>query len=119
MWKADLGRAYRQLRADPLDAPLLGMKVGNNIYIDLCPPFGCRSSAAICQKMANALVYIMKKKGYHILAYLDDFGACFTSEQTAKEFPSFSATYKETRPHPSGRKICPTDPPVGLARVYS
>lgn len=26
-WKANLARAYRQLRVDPLDAPLLGIKV--------------------------------------------------------------------------------------------
>lgn len=92
MWKVDLRRAYRQLRADPLDAPLLGMRVGTDIYIDLCPPFGCRSSAAICQKMANALVYIMNKKGFVLLAYLDDFGACYASkEQADKSFKEFIA----------------------------
>lgn len=89
MWKVDLSRAYRQLRADPLDAPLLGMRVGKDIYIDLCPPFGCRSSAAICQKMANALVYIMNKKVFDLLAYLDDFGACFSSKKEAQD--SFNA----------------------------
>lgn len=89
MWKMDLRRAYCQLRADPLDAPLLGMRVGPDRYIDLCPPFGCRSSAAICQKMANALVYIMRNKGYHLLAYLDDFGACYASEKQA--FDSYTA----------------------------
>lgn len=85
MWKVDLKRAYRQLRADPLDTQFLGMKVGQDIYIELCPPFGCRSSAAICQKMANALVWMMAKKGYHLLAYLDDFGACFASKLQAEE----------------------------------
>lgn len=85
MWKVDLRRAYQQLRADPLDAPLLGMKVGSDIYIDLCPPFGCRSSAAICQKMANALVYIMNKKGFFLLAYLDDFGASYASKKQAED----------------------------------
>lgn len=85
MWKMDLRRAYRQLRADPLDAPFLAMRVGTDCYIDLCPPFGCRSSAAICQKMANALVYIMGKKGFHLLAYLDDFGACYKSKQQAND----------------------------------
>lgn len=58
MWKADLTRAYRQLRADPSDAPLPGMEVDGKIYINLCPAFGCRSSAALCQRVANALVYI-------------------------------------------------------------
>lgn len=84
MWKADLRRAYRQLRADPLDAPLLGMKVGDEIYIDMCPPFGCPSLAAICQKMANTLVYMMYKRGKQIIAYLDDFGACYSSKQEAE-----------------------------------
>lgn len=96
LWKADLSRAYRQLRADPLDAPLLGLKVGADTYIDLCPPFGCRSSAAICQRMANALVYIMGKKGFHILAYLDDFGACFASQRQARDsFKAFQDLTKE------------------------
>lgn len=96
MWKADLSRAYRQLRADPLDAPLLGMKIGSDIYIDLCPPFGCRSSAAICQRMANALVYIMRRKGFPILAYLDDFGACFASEEQAQQsFKAFNSLTEE------------------------
>lgn len=96
MWKADLSRAYQQLRADPLDAPLLGMRVSSEIFIDLCPPFGCRSSAAICQRMANALVYMMNKRGFHLSAYLDDFGMCFSSENQAnasfKAFCSLTQT---------------------------
>lgn len=37
IWKADLARAYRQMRVDPLDTPLLGMKVNGKYYLDLCP----------------------------------------------------------------------------------
>lgn len=76
LWKADLTRAYRQLRADPLDTPLLGIKVGDDIYLDHCPPFGCRSSAAICQRVANAVVYILAQQSCYTLAYLDDYGGC-------------------------------------------
>lgn len=68
MWKADLTRAYRQLRANPLDAPLLGMAVDGDIYIDRCPTFGCRSSAAFCQRVANALVFMMGKMGHRVIA---------------------------------------------------
>lgn len=39
LWKADLTRAYRQIRSDPADAPLLGIRVGSKIYLDRCPPF--------------------------------------------------------------------------------
>lgn len=76
VWKADLARAYHQLRADPLDAPLLGIKHNDKIYLDRCPPFGCRSSSAACQRMANALVYILASNSHHCLAYLDDFAGC-------------------------------------------
>lgn len=43
VWKADLSRAYRQLPINPLDTPLLGLKVDELIYLDLCPAFGCKS----------------------------------------------------------------------------
>lgn len=76
IWKADLARAYRQLRADPVDAPLLGIKHRGSVYIDRCPPFGCRSSSAACQRVANAIVYILAGRGHHCLAYLDDFAGC-------------------------------------------
>lgn len=59
LWKADLSRAYRQLRIDPLDCPLLAIKVNDGYYVDLCPSFGCRSSSAACQRVSNALSYIM------------------------------------------------------------
>lgn len=76
VWKADLARAYRQLRADPLDAPLLGIMHNNSIYLDRCPPFGCRSSSTACQRVANALVYMLASNSHHCLAYLDDFSGC-------------------------------------------
>lgn len=83
IWKADLTRAYRQMRADPIDTPLLGMEVNGSYFLDLCPPFGCRSSAALCQRLANALTYMMGKLGYTIIAYLDDFAACYKDQTTA------------------------------------
>lgn len=82
-WKADLSRAYRQLRVDPLDTPLLAIQVEAELYLDLCPPFGCRTSAALCQRVANAITYILGKEEHHVLAYLDDYGACHPSHQTA------------------------------------
>lgn len=85
LWKADLRRAYRQIRSDPLDAPFLGIKVGPRIFIDRCPPFGCRSSASICQRMANGIVFIMAKEQHNITAYLDDFGGCHPSYHLASK----------------------------------
>lgn len=90
IWKADLARAYRQLRADPVDAPLLCIQFDGKVYIDRCPPFGCRSSSAACQRVANALVFIMTEKKHHCLAYLDDFAGCSSQISQAQEaFESF------------------------------
>lgn len=83
VWKSDLARAYRQLRADPIDTPLLGIKVDGLYYLDLCPPFSCKTSSAACQRMANAVVFLMRQAGFFTLAYLDDFGGCESDHQTA------------------------------------
>lgn len=96
IWKADLARAYRQLRIDPIDMPLLGVKFDSEVYVDCCPPFGCRSSSTACQRVANALMYFMNRKGKHTLAYLDDFAGCERHFQDANNaFEQFKALADE------------------------
>lgn len=73
LWKTDLSRAYRQLRSDPCDTPLLCFKYKGLYFADLCPSFGARLSGAACQRTTSALAYIMRSSGHHILVYLDDF----------------------------------------------
>lgn len=83
IWVADLQRAYRQLRVDPIDTPLLGLCVDHRTYLDLCPAFGCRSSSAACQRTSNAVVYLMACQGHKVYAYLDDYAGCSQSQQEA------------------------------------
>lgn len=85
IWQADLSRAYRQFRIDPLDAPLMGIQFQGQFFIDRCPAFGCRSSSAACQRVANALVYILAQSGHFVLAYLDDFAGCCSEFSAAFE----------------------------------
>ena len=73
MWKSDLSRAYRQLRVDPLDYPLLAIQHNGSIFVDICPSFGCRASGSAQQRVSNSVVHMMEKRGYDILAYVDDF----------------------------------------------
>ena len=90
IWKADLSRAYRQLRIDPLDAPLLGIYHRGAYYLDVCPPFGCRYAASACQRTTNAVAYLMGKRGYHTLAYVDDFcGAEGTYKAACDSYATF------------------------------
>ena len=63
--KKDLSGAYRQLRIDPRDLHLLGYRHQRYLYFDLAPPFGLRSSAVMCQRMKNAVIYMFRALGYN------------------------------------------------------
>lgn len=67
----DLERAYRQLRADPLAYPLLVVQHEGQIFIYICPSFGCRSSGAAQQRVSQAVCHILKQSGHVVLAYVD------------------------------------------------
>lgn len=73
LWSADLARAYRQLRVCPLSIPLLGITFEQKFYLDLAPPFGCRMSAMACARTTEAVVWLVRKQGFTIFCYLDDF----------------------------------------------
>ena len=83
MYKTDLSRGYRQLRVDPVDWPLLGLRHRGNIYLDICPPFGLRTSALFMQRTTQAISFMHQRKGFLSRPYLDDFGGAEPSEPTA------------------------------------
>ena len=85
LYKTDLARGYRQLRVDPHDWPLLGFKHRGRYYLDICPPFGLRSSAMCMQRTAEAIVYLHGIRGFYCRAYLDDFGGAEPTQGTAKD----------------------------------
>ena len=92
----DLARAYRQLLVCPLSLPLLGISVNNKIYIDIAPPFGCRTSALACARTTRAVVWLLRKEGFFTLCYLDDFiGIEKTEEQAYKAYNKFMALAKD------------------------
>ena len=47
---------------------------------------GLKSSAHICQRVTSAVVYMMKKSGYFLLNYLDDFAGAENPEESVKVF---------------------------------
>ena len=85
LWSSDLSRAYKQLRACPGDIPLLGFMFNGHTYLDVCPSFGARLSAGACQRTTSAVCYLMRKMGYNVLVYLDDFCGIECSRQKADE----------------------------------
>ena len=68
----DLQRAYKNLRSDVLDWPLLCLKWGGKYNCDISMPFGSRASSMHMQRVAQAIVSILAKEGIHGYTYLDD-----------------------------------------------
>ena len=73
LFKRDLKRAYGQLPVDPFDYPLLGYSWRDSLYFDVRLPMGLRSAAMACQRVTNAVCFILSQLDCQVLSYLDDF----------------------------------------------
>jgi len=74
MAKMDIKRAYRNIPVAPSDRRLLGMEWQSQAYVDKALPFGLRSAPLIFSAVADALLWIMQRKGVSwAIHYVDDF----------------------------------------------
>ena len=73
MSKIDISRAFRNLRVDPGDAVKFGLSWNGQYYQDLSVAFGWIHGSASFQLVADVITHIMKRKGFKIFAYIDDF----------------------------------------------
>ena len=74
MAKIDIKEAYRNIPVHPEDRPLLGVRWQNELYLDNVLPFGLRSAPLIFTAVADALQWIIERRGVcHIFHYLDDY----------------------------------------------
>lgn len=72
--KLDLESAYRLVPIHPRDRSLLAVKWEGGVYMDGSLPFGLRSAPKIFSAVADALLWIMFKRGVECgVHYLDDF----------------------------------------------
>ena len=72
--KIDISNAYRNIPVHPDDRGFLGMRWGDQAYIDNQLPFGLRSAPILFNAYADALEWILRDQGVSkILHYLDDF----------------------------------------------
>ena len=83
MFKTDLERGYRQLRIDPYDWPLLGIQHRGDMFFDICPPFGMRTSALMMQRTSAAITDFHWDEGFESEAYVDDYGGAEADEREA------------------------------------
>ena len=80
MGKLDLQNAFRIMPVRKEDWHLLAIHWEGQWYLDKCLPFGLRSSPALFNQLAKALVWALRHNHgvTHIIHYLDDF---FTAGQ--------------------------------------
>ena len=69
MLEADVSR---HVRIDPGGYELLGL-YWDGVYLDTCLPFGICHGSQIFQQLSDALLYVMRQKGYRIIDYMDDY----------------------------------------------
>lgn len=73
--RLDIKSAFRLLPINPSDFDLLGFKVLDKVYIDMCLPFGCASSCAKFEKFSSFLEWALREQSgsSNVIHYLDDF----------------------------------------------
>ena len=76
--KVDISRAFRQLKVDPGDINLLGLKL-DSYYIDQSVPFGYRHGSIFFEKVTDSIRFVMRKHGFQdLFNYVDDIMLCGT-----------------------------------------
>ncbi|CAC5407176.1 unnamed protein product [Mytilus coruscus] len=81
-FKRDLKRAYRQIPIRPGDWHLVGFSWENHIFFDRVLSMGFRSAAYICQRVTNAVSFILDAHyDLQIVNYLDDLAGCDVQEK--------------------------------------
>ena len=72
--KLDVESAYRIVPIHPDDRALLGVQWRGTIYIDCMLPFGLRSAPKIFTAIADALEWVIRRRGTrYVWHYIDDF----------------------------------------------
>ncbi len=75
--KIDIESAYRIVPVHPHDRPLLGVRWNNEVFVDAMLPFGLRSAPKIFTAVADALQWVIQRRGVtFIWHYIDDFIMC-------------------------------------------
>ena len=76
LYKVDISRAFRQLKIDPGDLDLLGLK-HQSYFIDQSVPFGYRHGSVFFEKVTYMIRYIMRQQGFpHLYNYVEDLIYC-------------------------------------------
>ena len=73
LFKVDPERAFRNLRVDTYDYPLMGLRCKNDVYVDVGVAFGFKFGSAACQLCTDAITLTLRKRNVWLMNYLDDY----------------------------------------------
>ena len=118
LYKKDLSRAYRQLRVDPRDYHLLGIRHNHQLYFDIAPPFGLRSAAMMCQRTTNAVTFMFHALGYSCTNYIDDFAGADSPDRAFHAFNALGELLDTLGLASSPEKDCPPSPILVFLGVH-
>ena len=109
LYKVDLARAFRMIPTNPLDYPLLGILWNDKIYIDTAIGFGLRTGSMICQRVTDAIGYIMGQRyGAKTLQYVNDCVWVEWNDATAMEaYTNLRCVISSHGIQEASDKLCP------------
>lgn len=107
LFKRDLKRAYRQLPVDPFEYPLLGYSWRDKLFFDIRLPMGLRSAATACQRVTNAVCFMLSRFGCNVLSYLDDFMGISAPRSAFDDYALTGPLLQALGLHESSHKACP------------
>ena len=88
LYKIDLERAFRNLKIDPYDYPVLGLRWKQRTYVDVSLPFGFATGAASCQSCTDLVTWALHQRKIWVMSYLDDFLGVGQLHKARSEFLS-------------------------------
>ena len=109
----DISRAFRQIKIDPSDIELLGIKFDNYYFLDRSVPFGSRHGSQISQRCTNAIHFIMAQHGFPTLwNYIDDLIYTGLPSEIHKSFAFLQKLLQELGLQISDKKLVPASTAV-------
>ena len=84
--KINVGRAFRNLRVDPRNFDVLGLKWKDVNYLYISVPKGFKMGSALCQQTTNVLRHVMTSRNIRIFNYIDDVICIYLHQKADTEF---------------------------------
>ena len=107
LFKVDVSRAFRHVKLDPSDYDVLGLKWNDLTYFDTCLPFGSRHGTQIFQRLSDAIRHMMRRLGYDVINYVDDFVGVATPSVARRSYDALIELLEKLGLEVSSKKLVP------------